>query len=108
MSAKGFYEEALLVVTKLGERRQLAECVEGLASVSALQGRRAHAVRLYSAAAALRDSIGAPLWPLEHATQSVALDELRRALGRSAYEEAWAEGRRLTLDDAVSLALARA
>jgi predicted ATPase len=107
-SANGYYDEALLIVTQLGERRQVAECIEGVAGVAAAQGRRPQAVRLYSAAAALRESIGAPLWPRERDTQSVALDELRHALGRPAFDEAWAEGRRLTVDDAVALALGRA
>jgi len=107
-SATGFYEEALLLVRRVGERRQLAECLEGLAGVAAGRGQRARAVCLYSAATGLRESIGAPLWPADRAAQGATLDGLKAALGGRAYEDAWAEGRCMTVDDSVSFALLRA
>jgi predicted ATPase/transcriptional regulator with XRE-family HTH domain/Tfp pilus assembly protein PilF len=107
-AATGFYEEALLLVHRLGERRQLAECLEGLAAVAAARGRRDRAVCLYATAAGLREAIGAPPWPGDRTAQRAAVDELRASLGRRAYDEAWAEGSRLTVDESVSLALRRA
>jgi predicted ATPase/Tfp pilus assembly protein PilF len=106
-AATGFIEEALLLVRRIGERRAVAECLEELAAVAAADGELLRAARLYAAAAMLRETLGAPLWPTEAQAQQEVLEGVRAGLSAHQLEEAWAEGRRMTTDEAVSLALAR-
>ena len=106
-AASGFIEEALLLVRRLGERRAVAECLEELAGVAAVDGKLPRAARLYAAASMLRETIGAPLWPTELEAQQRMLADVRTGLSEDEFDAAWAEGRRMTTDDAVALALAR-
>ncbi|HLY32201.1 MAG TPA: hypothetical protein VKQ36_14315, partial [Ktedonobacterales bacterium] len=54
---------------------------------------------------ALRESIGAPLSPGERQTADSELALLRIALTEEGFAEAWAEGRAMTLEQAVEYAM---
>jgi hypothetical protein len=69
------------------------------------QHRKQRAARLFGAAAALREAIGAPLPPVEHAAYDRSVAALRAALPEAAFAAAWAEGRRMTVDQAIDTAL---
>jgi hypothetical protein len=105
--ATAFLEEALLLFQRLGERRGMAECLEELAATAVARREFDRAVRLYAAAAGLREIIGSPLWPAELEQQTATLADLRRAMGEASYGRSWADGRGMSVDDAVALALAR-
>jgi predicted ATPase len=107
VAATAYLEEAVLRFRRLGERRGVAECLEELAGVAIGDGNPARAARLYSAAGTLRETIGAPLWPAELEAQTRTLEALRARLGPVEFEQAWADGRVMSTDDAVSLALTR-
>jgi hypothetical protein len=106
-AATAYLEEAVLRFRRLGERRGVAECLEELAAVAIGASNPARAARLYSAAGTLRETIGAPLWPAELQAQTRTLETLRAGLGPVEFEQAWADGRVMSTDDAVSLALTR-
>lgn len=106
-SATAFLEEALLLFRQLGELRGVAECLGELAATAAGEDRPGLAAQLYSAATGLRDAIGAPLSPGDVEAQERVLGGVREALGEPAFAEAWADGRGMSLDDAVLLALTR-
>ena len=78
----------------------------GFAHIAALQGEPRRAVRLGGAAAAQTESSSTPLIPLFEALLTEGLEMARRALGEEAYAAAWAEGRLLSVEDAVAEALA--
>ena len=107
-SATAYLEEAVLLFRRLGERRGMAECLEELAAMAAGQGHHGRAARLYSAAGALREAIGSPLSPVEVRAQDRRLAAVRAELGEAAFAEAWTDGRGMSADDAVTLALSRA
>ena len=65
----------------------------------------ARAVRLWSAATAIREGINAPLPPVDRPRCEAALARLQTALGRTPNGEAWAEGQAMTLAQAVAYAL---
>jgi predicted ATPase/class 3 adenylate cyclase len=72
-----------------------------IASVFAsVEGRHAEAVRIAAAAAALRETTGATA-PLALTPQRDVERAARRAIGDEAVETALAEGRRMTLDEAI-------
>ena len=106
-SATAFLEEALLLFRRLGERRGVAECLAELAAIAAAEDQPGRAARLYSAASALRAAIGAPASPRDVEGQKRVLGAVRAALGEPGFVEACTDGRGMSLDDAVLLALTR-
>jgi tetratricopeptide (TPR) repeat protein len=91
----------------------LARSLEGLAQVVARQaarpgaGRRMErAVRLFGAAAALWDRLGLPRAPEHREEHERQVAAARAALGEEAFAAAWAAGQRLSLEQAVAMALA--
>jgi hypothetical protein len=87
------------------DRGGIAASLEGLAAVNRAPGQPGRAVRLLGAAEALREWVGVPLPPTEQANYELLVAAIHAALGEEAFAAAWAAGRALSLEDAVSLAL---
>jgi ATP/maltotriose-dependent transcriptional regulator MalT len=79
--ARALYEESITLAMKVEDKLHIASGLEGLARVVARQGKFTWATQLWGAAEALRDSIGAPLPPVEHAAYQQAVAEARTHLG---------------------------
>src|SRR5262249_19378057 len=90
--ARTIYHEALPLFSARTERRGIAMCLEGLAELQAEGKEERQAARLFGAAHALRNQIGAGWNPYERLTHEAALAELRASLGEAAFAAAWAEG----------------
>ena len=97
--------ESLALRWAQGEKPHIAGCLRGLASVAAAARQYARAARLYGAAEAAREAIGAPM-PRHHARSEQAVARVRAGLGEPAFAAAWAAGRALPLAEAVAEALA--
>jgi DNA-binding CsgD family transcriptional regulator len=78
--------------------------LDRLAGLALLQGRPAHALRLFGAAAALRRASGWPLKPQWWRLRDEQIVAARAALPVAEAERAWAAGQGATLDQAVALA----
>ena len=91
------YEESLSLA-RVGYKLDIASGLEGLANVVAAQGKFAWAARLWGAAGALRDTMGAPLPLLERPDYEHATAAARTALGAEAFTALWAEGKTMTLE----------
>lgn len=104
--AVGVLEEALLTFSRMGEWRSCAECVEALAAVGALV-HPTRAAMLLAASQSLRRAIRAPQWPDEHAANQKLLVDIRRRLGDTAFDVAWAAGRVMLREEIVAMALTR-
>jgi non-specific serine/threonine protein kinase len=89
---------------RVGDKVGIAGSLRGLASIAALTGNPSLAARLYGAAEAVREAIGAP-FPRHHPLSESALARARSDLGEAAFAAAWREGRALSLTDAVADAL---
>jgi tetratricopeptide (TPR) repeat protein len=98
--ASALYQESLARWSRMGARTGIAGCLEGIAGLALARGKPADAARLYAAAEALREAIGAPRPPRLHTAHGQAIGTLRRALGEDAFDAAWKEGRTLTLEHA--------
>jgi len=106
VQATALYTESLtLRWDRVGDKVGIAGSLRGLASIAALTGYPARAARLYGAAEAVREAIGAPV-PRHHPQSEQAIAKARAALGEAAFTVAWNEGRGLALADAVAEALA--
>ena len=76
-----------------------------LALVSEAEGRPERAARLFGAADALRETTGASLSPSETVVNEQAAQRASASLGDAAFAAARADGRALSLEDAVALAV---
>ena len=82
-----------------------ARPTDAVAAAAHARGRDAAAVRLCAAAAALRGTAGERDPSSFRELTEQVITELREALGEERFAAAWAEGRALSLDAAVALAL---
>ncbi len=94
---------------EMGHRRGIAACLDGCAYVllaeRPAQESAFRAARLYGAAEALREAIGSPLPPSARAPHERSLAAARALLGEADFTAAWAEGRALTMEAAITEAL---
>jgi hypothetical protein len=96
--------EAFQIYRDLEDRQGLASTMEGMAVLAAATGRSERAFRLLGAASALREAIQTPISDPDQRRMEPFLGPAREALGERAVAEL-AGGRRLSLEEAVQLAL---
>jgi tetratricopeptide (TPR) repeat protein len=106
--ARALYTESVRLRVDTGDRLGAPEDLEGLACVAAARGEAERAARLFGASEALPEAMGAPLQPGERALQEPYLAAARSQLEEAAWQEAWAEGRAMTLEEAIAYALEEA
>lgn len=104
--ATRLYRKALAHHWEMGQRRSAVQCLERLAVVAAASGQASAAVRLYAAAQVGREGARAPLPPTEQTDYQEALTATRLAMGDEAVAAAAAEGRAMTLEQAIEHAVA--
>lgn len=98
--------ESLAIRRDLGDRRGIAHSLEEIAALSVIRLQPDRALRLAGAAAGLRDQMGTPLPPVRAAELERDLQIARLALGLPLAERCMAEGRNLSLDQALALVAA--
>lgn len=96
--------EAIQISARIGSKLGFTNGLDPLAAVSARRGDATRAARLFGAAAALRDSVGAAGWPHLIRWREGEISSARQALGETDFEKAWAEGRGMSFEEAVSFA----
>jgi uncharacterized protein (DUF2336 family) len=84
----------------------VAYTLSGFAGLAAARGDPVRAVRFSAAAARLCELSGVPAHRTQEGGIRDRLPSIRTALGDAAYDAAWAEGRAMTLEQAVADALA--
>jgi hypothetical protein len=104
-ASRAFFVESLSLRREGGEKRGMAECLEGLGGLDAALGRHELAARRLAAATALREAISAPLSPIALREQQEIVARLRDALGDLHFTRAWDEGLRAPLEQVVAEAL---
>ena len=105
-SARALHEEGLVIRRELGDKSRIAYSLEGLAGVVAALGCSLRAARIWGAAEQLRAEVGSPLAPIERPHYDRRVAVARAALAdRAVFDRAWQEGRALTLEQAIGLAL---
>jgi non-specific serine/threonine protein kinase len=97
------YVESLLTAIKLELPKLIAQCFEGLAAVAAAEKRPRHAACLLAAADSLRLTASVPHTPAEREAYDLTLASVRADLGRAGFEESWAQGRAMTLEQVIAL-----
>jgi tetratricopeptide (TPR) repeat protein len=82
-----------------------AETLEEVVNHVVAAGRPHVAARLLGAAEGLRQRVGVPVDPAFVAAHETLVQQVRELLGEAVTEQAWAEGKSLSLDQAVSSAM---
>jgi tetratricopeptide (TPR) repeat protein len=104
--AAHIYSESLALLREIRDRGFVTlGCLEGLASVAHQQGCLKRAATLFGVAEAFRESLHRPRISGEEKYEQ-SLASMRAALGESRFAAAWAEGRAMTLEQAIEYALA--
>ena len=104
-AARALYAESLKTCQATKNQRGIARLLECFARSAAAQARPEHALRLAGAAAALRQSLGAPLTSAEQARFERDIEPARQALTQTAGTTAWMEGWEMPVEKAVEQAL---
>jgi predicted ATPase len=99
------YRDSLTLYQAMGRTQGLATCLEGVACWLSLRDHAVPAMRLFGAATGIREELATPLPRSERPRQERWTAAMRTALGDDAYEAAYAAGRALRWDQAVTLAL---
>jgi non-specific serine/threonine protein kinase len=105
--ADALLRESLTLLKPLNDRRCIPLTLEGLACITVGDGWAERAARLLGAAHAMQAKTGAPSPPSSAADYQRTVMDARKALGDDRFEQTWAEGSAMGLDEAVDLALAQ-
>jgi len=98
------YQESLTLLFKCNvSKESVAASLEGLAALEARQEAPGLAARLWGAAEALREVIGAPIYPVYRVSYEQARAQACATLGEQAFRTAWAEGRNMTPEEALAV-----
>jgi predicted ATPase/DNA-binding CsgD family transcriptional regulator len=103
-SARALYQENLVAAVERDDKYRIAACLEGLANNVAQQGEIDWAARLWGAAKALREAIGAPMPLMYRADNEQAVARTRSQAGEEIFATAWAEGWFMTPEQALAAA----
>jgi DNA-binding CsgD family transcriptional regulator len=82
----------------------ISEILECLATLADEAGSHREAARLFGAAAAIRERMGAVRFKVWHAGYEASVAVLRDVMGDEGFESAWAEGAALSTEEAIGYA----
>jgi DNA-binding SARP family transcriptional activator len=106
--AAALYEEDMHLLRQLRDKTGTAYGLRGMSCVAALQGDGARAVRLWGSAEALAEAIGLPLSPFDRSHpdyEGLVTAARSRLSDEASWEEARAEGKAMTTEEAIEYAL---
>lgn len=92
------FSESAMTFRNQGDRRGLADCLEGLAGVRTEQHDPETGAKLMGAAQGLREATGSPVWPANAADIARITDSIRRQLGTERLQQLLEEARVLDAD----------
>jgi non-specific serine/threonine protein kinase len=106
--SEALWREALGVTSEYEDHWVLPRAIAGVAGVAVLAGHYGRAARLFGVEAGLREASGSRDMPFWRSIVELDVTTTRAALGDQAFSVAWAEGRAMTLEQAVAYGLSMA
>lgn len=104
-AARPLLTESLLLNRELGDQTAIAYLLEDYGGLAAFEAQPEKALCLAGFAAALRETIGAPLPPAEQARVDRMLESARQALAADVAAAHWAAGQAMSQEEAIEYAL---
>ena len=99
------FAQGLQIFRDQGDKRNAIQCLEGLAGVAAANSQVVDAARLLGAAQDAREAMGVPLPVNCRANYDRTLWVVRQRLDEATLAATWAEGRAMTMEQAIAYAL---
>ena len=103
--AQSLFAEALAISQQHGGLFFIAHELVGFAGLAEVKGERMRAARLIGAADALLEVLGARFMPTDYADYERIVTAIRAQLDEAEFEEAIADGRAMTMEQAIAYAL---
>ena len=103
--AEMLFKESLALVWELKDQRCACLSIGGLARATVGQDRDARAARLFGVAEALGQLVGTRVPPAERMGYEQDLAAVRGVLSDESFAGAWAEGRAMSIEQAIAYAL---
>lgn len=100
------FAESLALSLDIGNREGIISCLEEFAGSACMKSEARRAAKLWGAAEALREATRIPIPPVYRAEREHDVSLARSTLGEQAFTDEWAQGRALTLAQAITFALA--
>jgi non-specific serine/threonine protein kinase len=104
-AALSYLLEALSVAKEMKDRQIIAYLFDEFAALGVAQGQANRSVTLFGAAEVLRAAIQVVLFPVERAEVDKNIAAARAQLSEDEFNKAWAEGKVMTMEEAVKFAL---
>jgi predicted ATPase/DNA-binding XRE family transcriptional regulator len=105
--AMELFKEGLAIQHQMDNRAGIAECLLGIAGVLSTQGQAEEGARLFGAAEALRQGVGASLWPANRVEVDFILGHLRGLLSEENLKTALANGQAIPIEQIITEQLMR-
>jgi predicted ATPase/class 3 adenylate cyclase/Tfp pilus assembly protein PilF len=99
------FEEAFTINRNLEDKEGILQSLDAVAGFNIKAGFFSKAAMLTGAADSLREKIGSPLLPYQMDRYKETVFRLIEQLGEEVFRKTWNEGKLLTTDDAINLAL---
>ena len=97
-------QDALTCAAEIGANLSAPDILECLATLAGEAGSHREAARLFGAAEAIRQRVGAVRFKVWDAGYEASVAALRDAMGENDFESAWAEGAALSTEEAIAYA----
>ncbi len=107
VAGRALIAECAAIAEELGNEWTVAYLLEGAGEIALGEEQPDLAARLYGSASLLRERLGFIITPAERPAYERAMLRMRTGLPEPAFSEAWAAGRALAIDEALSLAVQR-
>jgi len=107
VKAAAWFRASLVQFHSHDDRQGIAACLAGLAATRYTAGRTTQAVQLLGVAEALLEIAVYPLEPIHRAEYDRTVAAIQTQLDEAAFAAAWAEGRAMTLEQAIAFALSK-
>ena len=105
VTAAAHLHDSFVLFQELRSRWDIAYLLEGMANVMRAREFLEDAAKLLGSAEPLREVLGAPLPPSELQPHRRLVDKIQAGLDPSVFNDAWAKGRAMDMDEAVTYAL---
>jgi hypothetical protein len=99
------YRKTIVEWQRLGHRAAIAHQLECFAFIAKAQEQAERAATSFGAAAALREKINIAMTPQERIEYDREVADLRAGMDEQVFDSAWAQGRAMTMDEAIEYAL---
>jgi lipopolysaccharide biosynthesis regulator YciM len=103
--AMEMYRETILAFQEMGQRAAVAHELECIAFIARAKGECEHAVQLLGAVESLRERLNTDMTLVERRDYEEELSALRNQVDQTVLAKTWAQGRDMTMEEAITLAL---